>query len=254
MRQAAQVYLATQVTTTSQGQILLMLYDGAIKFLTLAKEKMAAKDYAGKGNLISNALDILNELDSTLNAEKGGDLVANLHQLYFYCNKRLFTANAKLDPAPIDEVIKILGGLRSAYAQIVDTPEAIAAAEQAAQAQRIGVQQARTPGAVPVAPAAGTASTAASSARGRSAYAQGGGAAGSAGVTTQEEEVLPQAVPQAVLEAAVDTPKGLPTASVAAEEPAAPLPELPELDSAPPSMLGSSKRLAASNMYRKFAS
>ncbi len=130
MQRAANAYLATQVTTTSPGQVLLMLYDGAIKFLTQAKERMDARDYAGKGNLISKALDILNELSSSLNPEKGGDLADNLGQLYFYCSKRLFQANAKMDQAAVDEVIKILNGLRSAFAQIQDTPEVAAASAQ----------------------------------------------------------------------------------------------------------------------------
>ena len=61
MHKAAQAYLQTQVTTTSQGELLLLLYDGAIKFLTQAKERMAARDMAGKGVLISKALDVDDE-------------------------------------------------------------------------------------------------------------------------------------------------------------------------------------------------
>lgn len=135
MHKAAQAYFQTQVTTTSQGELLLLLYDGAIKFLTQAKERMAARDMAGKGVLISKALDVINELDGSLNAEKGGDLAGNLHKLYFYCSTRLLTANLKLDPNLIDEVIKILSGLRGAYAQIVNTPEAQAAAADVAARQ-----------------------------------------------------------------------------------------------------------------------
>ncbi|ABM29136.1 flagellar export chaperone FliS [Nitratidesulfovibrio vulgaris] len=135
MHKAAQAYLQTQVTTTSQGELLLLLYDGAIKFLTQAKERMAARDMAGKGVLISKALDVINELDSSLNAEKGGELADNLHKLYFYCSTRLLSANLKLDPNLIDEVIKVLSGLRGAYAQIVNTPEAQAAAADVAARQ-----------------------------------------------------------------------------------------------------------------------
>lgn len=135
MHKAAQAYFQTQVTTTSQGELLLLLYDGAIKFLNQAKERMAARDMAGKGLLISKALDIINELDGSLNPEKGGDLAGNLHKLYFYCNARLLTANLKLNPVLIDEVIKILTGLRGAYAQIINTPEALAATADLAARQ-----------------------------------------------------------------------------------------------------------------------
>lgn len=126
MQKAAHAYLQTQVTTTTQGELLLLLYDGAIKFLNQAKEKIAERDYAGKGILISKALDIVNELDASLNLEKGGELAENLHKLYFYCSTRLLNANLKMDVAFIDEVIKILSGLRGAYGQIVNTPEAMA--------------------------------------------------------------------------------------------------------------------------------
>ncbi len=135
MQKGTSAYLQTQVTTTSQGEILLMLYDGAIKFLTNAKTLIAARDMAGKGNAISRALDIVNELDSTLNMEKGGELSRNLHTLYLFCNKRLLMANLKASPEILDEVITILTNLRSAYAAIATLPEAMAAGEEVAATQ-----------------------------------------------------------------------------------------------------------------------
>ena len=142
MQNAAHAYLQTQVTTTDQGDILIMLYDGAIKFLNSAKERIAAKDPAGKGILISKAMDIINELDSTLNMERGGDLSKNLHNLYGFCTRRLLMANLKQSPEMVDEVIKVLAGLRSAYAQILSTPEAKMAAEEAGK--RTAAQSTRT--------------------------------------------------------------------------------------------------------------
>ncbi|NDY57373.1 flagellar export chaperone FliS [Desulfovibrio sulfodismutans] len=115
MQTAAKAYLKTQVNTTSQGDILLLLYEGAIKFLGQAKEKIAARDYAQKGILISRALDILAELQSSLNAQKGGTLAENLQKLYFICSTKLLQANLKMDTAIIDEVMKILAGLRDAF-------------------------------------------------------------------------------------------------------------------------------------------
>lgn len=127
MQNVAQAYLQTQVGTTGQGEIVVMLFDGALRFLAQAREKMEAKDYAAKGLLISRALDIVNELDSSLNMDLGGELAKNLHQLYFLCTTRLLQANLKLDMAKLDSVVEILSGLRSAFAQIVATPEAQAA-------------------------------------------------------------------------------------------------------------------------------
>lgn len=119
MHKAAQKYLATQVTTTDQGQLLLMLYDAALKFLNQAKVKIDEKNYAQKGILLAKALDIFAELGSSLNKDKGGELAEGLSNLYHYCNARLLVANLKMDKSVIDEVIKIISGLRDAYAQII---------------------------------------------------------------------------------------------------------------------------------------
>ena len=81
MHRAVNTYFQTQMTTTTQGDVLLSLYDAAIRFLTEAKERIDAKDPAGKGNLISKTLDIIAELDGTLNIEKGKDLAQNLRRV-----------------------------------------------------------------------------------------------------------------------------------------------------------------------------
>lgn len=135
MFRAANAYLQTGLTTNSPGQTVVMLYDGAIKFLNRAKEQIDAKDYAQKGLSISKAMDIINELGSTLNKEQGGEIAENLSNLYFWCNARLAMANLKMDKDMLDSVIKVLSGLRSAFAHIQEMPEAQAVAEQLAMKQ-----------------------------------------------------------------------------------------------------------------------
>lgn len=126
MIKAAQAYFATQVTTTSQSDLLLMLYEGAIKFLNQAKAKIDEKNYAQKGILISKAMDIIGELDSSLNSERGGEVAQNLHQLYFYCNARLLRANMDMNNTLVDEVIRILTSLREAFEIIKDDAPQVA--------------------------------------------------------------------------------------------------------------------------------
>ena len=121
MHKAANAYMQTHVTTTTPGHLVVMLYDGAITFLEQAKQEIAANNFAKKGILISQALDIIAELDGSLNNEKGGELAQNLHRLYMYCNTRLLRANLKMDTAIIDEVIGILSSFRSAFAEISRT-------------------------------------------------------------------------------------------------------------------------------------
>jgi flagellar secretion chaperone FliS len=125
MQSAAQAYLKTKVTTTSPAHIVLMLFDGAITALERSKEKIAARDYAQKGILISRAMDIIAELDGSLNGQKGGELAQNLHSLYVYCNTRLLAANMNMDSAIVDEIISILSELRSAFSQIMGQEGAI---------------------------------------------------------------------------------------------------------------------------------
>ncbi len=132
MLKAAKAYLSTQVTTATQGDLLLMLYDTAIKHLKLAKDKMALRDFAGKGILISKAIEIVSELHECLNKDRGGELAKNLSQVYFFCNTRLLQANMEMSPGKLDEVVGILSGLRQAFAQIIPGQEGMAPASQSA--------------------------------------------------------------------------------------------------------------------------
>ena len=132
MLKAAKAYLSTQVTTATQGDLLLMLYDTAIKHIKLAKDKIAERDFAAKGILITKAIEIISELHESLNKERGGDVALNLSRMYFMCNTRLLQANMEMDQKKLDEVVSILSGLRQAFAQIIPGQEGRAPASQSA--------------------------------------------------------------------------------------------------------------------------
>lgn len=117
MQNAARTYFTTQVTTTTQGDLLIMLFDAALKFLSQGRAKLLERDFAQKGILISKALDILAELQATLNPSKGGQMAEQLQKLYLYCSSRLLRANRTMDPQPLDEAVRILTGLREAFAE-----------------------------------------------------------------------------------------------------------------------------------------
>lgn len=158
MLKAAKAYLATQVSTSSQGDLLLMLYDTAIRHLNQAIEKIRAGDVAGKGVLISKAINIVSELQECLNKDRGGEISKNLFQLYFYCNTRLLTGNMKMNTDMLEEVITILSGLRQAFAQIMPSSDGVASLTQQGVAQEPTAQAAAPVAsaalAAPVAPAA----------------------------------------------------------------------------------------------------
>ena len=70
-------YQQTQVTTVDKGRLIVLLYEGAIKFLHQAKVCQEENDVAGKANHINRALDIISELNQSLNMNEGGDLAQN---------------------------------------------------------------------------------------------------------------------------------------------------------------------------------
>lgn len=214
MLKGTQAYMQTSVSTVGQGEILVLLYDGAIKFLTLAKEKIKEKDAGAKGMLISRALDIINELDGSINMDAGGVLSKNLHQLYFVCSTRLLRANLRMDTEAIDGVLGILTDLRNAYAQILNTAEAKAASAQIAA--KMPAAPIKTPRAVPL-PKQAAAPTGMGHAQAQAVYAQGGAAPrGMAGAA---------AVPAAPVTPPAMSP--VQPAAAAAEAPSRPEPAMP---------------------------
>lgn len=112
-------YQNTAVTTQSKGRLIVLLYDGAIKFLKLAIKELQARDYEAKGRYIGRAQDIINELNAVLDVDAGGEIAANLRKLYCFMNSRLSQANAKRDPQMIREVITLLEELNKSWKAIV---------------------------------------------------------------------------------------------------------------------------------------
>jgi flagellar protein FliS len=113
-----ETYQRVAIGTQSKGRLIVMLYDGAIKFLKLAIKELDAKNYAAKGQYINRAQDILNELNAVLDIEGGGEIAQNLRKLYMFMNRRLSQANAKRDPQMIHEVITLLEELNQSWKAI----------------------------------------------------------------------------------------------------------------------------------------
>jgi flagellar protein FliS len=111
-------YKATQVNTANQEKLVLMMYDGAIKFVEIAKKKLQENDIAGKGVYISKAEAVISELMASLSMEQGGEIASSLEKLYAFMNRQLRIANVNKDIKPLDIVLKILGELREAWTKI----------------------------------------------------------------------------------------------------------------------------------------
>lgn len=117
-------YQDMKVQTASPAQIMIMLYDGAIRFTLQAKKKLEEKDFEGKGIFISKTQAIVDELMNSLNFSIAPELCENLQQLYIYINERLSEANIKCDADVLDEVIGLLNTLRDGWKQaLASEPE-----------------------------------------------------------------------------------------------------------------------------------
>lgn len=113
-------YLATQVNSATPEQLLVMLYSGAIRFLSEAEEAMEKGRVTQQGMLISRVINIINELCATLDHEVGGEIAANLEALYDYMNRELLQANSKDDLPRLSRVKEMLTDLRETWLKAID--------------------------------------------------------------------------------------------------------------------------------------
>ncbi len=111
-------YQDSTVSTQSKGRLIVMLYDGAIKFMRLAIKELEANSYEAKGHYINKAQDIINELNVVLDMDAGGEIAANLRKLYYFMSNRLSEANIKRDPQMIRDVIKLMEELNQSWKAI----------------------------------------------------------------------------------------------------------------------------------------
>ena len=113
-------YRETQIKTASQGKLILMLYDEAIRRVDLATTELSGGTpcFDAASNDLVKAQDIVTELIVSLDFEKGGDIARSLFSLYMFFNRQLIDANMKKEPAALKEVREMLAALRAAWAEI----------------------------------------------------------------------------------------------------------------------------------------
>jgi len=118
MKNGLEAYQNTAVTTQSKGRLIVMLYEGAVKFCKLAIKEIEAQNWDEKGEYIDKAREIIFELNSVLDMDAGGEIAMNLRRLYCFMDRRLSEANTKKDPERIREVIKLLEELNEGWKAI----------------------------------------------------------------------------------------------------------------------------------------
>ena len=110
-------YRKTQIDTASPEDLVLMLYDGALRFLGQALDGFAQNDHEQVNNNLVRTQAIIGELLSTLDHERGGDIAKNLARLYLFFLDRLADANVRKDPEPARAVKPLIEELRNTWAE-----------------------------------------------------------------------------------------------------------------------------------------
>ena len=120
-KNAHATYQSVQITTTDRGRLLLMMYEGAIKFLKQAKSGLEESDMVKFCRFLSKGQAIIAELMNTLDFEKGGEIARDLDRLYDFMLFYLTEANLHRDPKRVGKVISLIDTIYSAYKQIIES-------------------------------------------------------------------------------------------------------------------------------------
>ncbi len=120
MKNAYQKYKQTSIQSASREKLLLMMYEGAIKFVKLAIAAVEQKKIADKGVNIGRAYDIVLELNNTLDHKIGGEVAKNLEQLYMYVTDQLTQANIKSDAGHLKNALQVLETLYDGWRKAIE--------------------------------------------------------------------------------------------------------------------------------------
>lgn len=130
----AQEYQKHSVNGASPVQLIVMLYDGALRFMEQGRHAMAHADLERQNQCLQKAQRIVVELMGSLDMDRGGEIAENLFALYGYVLNELVLANMEDKPEPIERSIQVLSELRESWAALEkqaksgDNPQTLAAA------------------------------------------------------------------------------------------------------------------------------
>ena len=106
------------VVTQAPGRVVVLLYEGAVKFLRQAIIELRNGNMVEKGRLINKAIEIIIELSVSLDTDAGGEVAQNLRALYAFMGEHLTRDNFQKDPEAIEEVISLLDELNEGWKAI----------------------------------------------------------------------------------------------------------------------------------------
>lgn len=114
----AALYRQNAVTTQTRSQLVVLLYDGALRFMKQALLEIRNHHYAARSASLGRAQEIIFELNASLNMEAGADIARNLRSLYTFVWSRLNEVNVKNDAVLLERLIRIFEDLAGAWRKI----------------------------------------------------------------------------------------------------------------------------------------
>ena len=114
-------YRQTEVQSRTPLELVTMLYDGALRFMAVARDAIVRKDIPARRDALNRTMAIVSELQSALNLQAGGEVAVDLDRLYEYASVRLLDAAMRNDVGPVDEVRRIFEILRDGWATAAGT-------------------------------------------------------------------------------------------------------------------------------------
>jgi flagellar protein FliS len=125
-------YRKSAVAGASPLQLVVMLYDGCLRFMEAGKRAIQDRDLEKQNDSLQRAQRIIAELMSTLDMEKGGDVSQNLLSLYTFAYNRLVEGNIEDRVEYVDHAIQVMSGLRDSWVQLESASRTGAPYESAA--------------------------------------------------------------------------------------------------------------------------
>jgi flagellar protein FliS len=113
-------YRKSAVTGASPIQVIVLLYDGALKHMEAGRHAIAHQDFARQNEHLQAAQKIVMELMACLDMEKGGEIAWNLLKLYEYSLNELVRANIEDDSSGVAHAIRIFSDLRESWVKLAD--------------------------------------------------------------------------------------------------------------------------------------
>ena len=119
IKRQVHAYKHNEINTASRLRLIIMMYDGVIRYMEEYKKRLEAGDIAGRGIYLAKAQSVISELQQSLNKKQGGEVSQNLENLYNFINGSLTQANIDGNASNVDHSITILRNLRDAWSQVM---------------------------------------------------------------------------------------------------------------------------------------